>query len=127
MKVCIPSLDDGGVSAPVSPHFGRAPYYAVYDTTEDDLDVIANESNHQGGSRSPPDFIADIGADVLVCGNLGNKAIERFDSMDIDVYCGAEGTIRDAIDQWESDRLDPAVPGTDGCGHGHGPGGHSGH
>ncbi|WP_181685201.1 NifB/NifX family molybdenum-iron cluster-binding protein [Halorhabdus salina] len=135
MLVCIPSLDDGSLDAPVSQHFGRAPGYTIYDTEADAAEAIDNDSDHNGGRRSPPQFIAQTGADVLLTGNLGRKAIERFDQMDIDVYCGAEGTVREAIDQFDAGALDEATPASgcsghdhdDGHGHGHGDGHDGGH
>ena len=121
MNVCVPSLDDGRLDAELSPHFGRAPNYTVYDADEGTVDVHDNDGKHHGGGRSPPQIIASTGADVLVCGNLGRKAVERFDGMDIDVYCGAEGTVQDAIDQFEAGELEEALPGGDHCdGHGDG-------
>lgn len=119
MKVCVPSLDDGRLDADVSPHFGRAPNYTVYDADENAVEVHENDGKHHGGNQSPPQIVAATGADVLVCGNLGQKAVERFDAMDIDVYCGSEGTVGEAIDQFEADELEEALPGGDHCG-GHG-------
>ncbi|MFW6265662.1 MAG: NifB/NifX family molybdenum-iron cluster-binding protein [Halanaeroarchaeum sp.] len=126
MYVCIPSLGDGGLEADVSAHFGRAPTFTVYDTDAETAHVVDNRGEHHGGHRSPPDAIADTGADVLVCGNLGRKAVDRFDDHGIDVYRGAEGTVAEALERWEAGDLDEAQPGDD-CGHDHGHGGGHGH
>jgi len=127
MKLCIPSTGEGGLDATVSPHFGRAQTYTLYDTETETVDVVANDGQHHGGGRHPPDIIADAGADVLLCGNLGRKAVSRFDDHGIDVFCDASGSVRDAIEAWEADALDRASADTacsghhgDGHGHGHG-------
>lgn len=123
--ICVPSHDDGSLDAPVSQHFGRAPNFTIYDTETDSVDVIENHGQHHGGGRSPPAIIAETGADVLLCGNLGRKAVDRFDAMDIDVYCDADGTVAEAIEQFEAGALEMATPdgshceGHDGDGHGH--------
>lgn len=134
MHICVPSLEDGQLDAPVSGHFGRAPNYTLIDTETDSLTVIDNDGSHHGGRRSPPNIIAEIDADVLVCGNLGQKAVERFETLDIDVYCGADGIVGDAIDAFEADDLERATPDgshcsghSDGHGHGHGDGHGHGH
>lgn len=119
MKVCIPSMGDGRLEAKVSTHFGRAPNYTLYDTETAAIEVLSNDGKHHGGGRSPPEIISNIGADVLLCSNLGRKAVERFDAMEIDVYCGATGTVRDAIDQLNAGELEAAVPGGEYCGHEH--------
>ncbi|QSG07803.1 putative Fe-Mo cluster-binding protein, NifX family [Halapricum desulfuricans] len=119
----MPSLDDGRFDADVSPHFGRAPNYTVYDTEVGTLEVHGNDGRHHGGNRSPPEIIASTGADALVCGNLGQKAVERFESMDIDVFRGASGTVEDAVEQLQTGELEEAVPdGTNCSGDGHGDG-----
>jgi len=115
MRVCVPTLDDGQFDADVSDHFGRAPNFTVYDTEVGTLEVHENDGKHHGGKESPPEIIASTGADVLVCGNLGQKAVERFDVMDIDVYRGASGTVEDAVEQFQADELDEALPGGDNC------------
>jgi predicted Fe-Mo cluster-binding NifX family protein len=131
MLLCVPSLDDGRLDAPVSGHFGRAPNYSLVETETESVEVIDNNGQHHGGHRSPPNIIAETGADVLIVGNLGQRAVERFDAMDIDVYCGAEETVNDAVEQFEAGDLEAATPDGshcsghgDGSGHGHGDHGH---
>ena len=123
MLFCVPSRDDGTLSAPLSKHFGRAPNYSVYDSDTAKITVIDNDGQHHGGRRAPPTIIAETGADVLLCGNLGRKAVERFDAMDIEVYCGAEGTVEEAIEQFEAGDLEAATPDGPHC-EGHSGGGH---
>ncbi|MFW5955831.1 MAG: NifB/NifX family molybdenum-iron cluster-binding protein, partial [Halorhabdus sp.] len=121
MLLCVPSRDDGTLGAPIASHFGRAPNYTLVDDETGSVEVIANDGQHHGGRRSPPSIIAETGADVLVVGNLGRKAVDRFDQMDVEVYCGAEGTVSDAIDQLEAGTLEAATPGGSYCdGHDHG-------
>ncbi|WP_136689730.1 NifB/NifX family molybdenum-iron cluster-binding protein [Halorhabdus amylolytica] len=115
MLLCIPSRDDGTLEAPTSPHFGRAPNYSVYDSNTEEVEVIDNDGQHHGGRRSPPKIIAETGADTLIVGNLGQRAVERFDAMDIEVYCGAEGTVSDAIEQFEAGDLEAATPDGTHC------------
>lgn len=124
MKVCVPSLGEEGLDDGVSQHFGRAPAYTVYDTDVDTVDVHENDSDHRGGSGSPPQTVVETGADALVCSHLGQRAIDRFHAMEFPVYCGADGTVRDAIERFQSDDLERARPGSDNCGGGHGDGGH---
>jgi len=131
MLLCVPSRDDGTLGASISQHFGRAPNYSVYDSNTEKVGVIDNDGQHHGGRRAPPKIIAETGADALIVGNLGQRAVERFDAMDIEVYCGAEGTVSEAIEQFEAGDLEAATPDGSYCeghssdgGHGHGDHGH---
>lgn len=116
MLLCIPSRDDGTLEAPTSPHFGRAPNYSLVETETGHAEVIDNDGHHHGGRRSPPKIVAETGADVLLCSNLGQKAVERFDAMDIEVYCGVEGSVSEAIEQFEADDLEVVTPDGSHCG-----------
>ncbi|MCI0497376.1 MAG: NifB/NifX family molybdenum-iron cluster-binding protein [Thermoplasmata archaeon] len=106
-------------------HFGRVPTYTIVDTETGEVRVIANTSEHMGGQGYPPHIIAEAGADALVCSNLGRRAIAMFSELGLEVYVGATGTVRDAVDRYTSGRLQHATENTAcaqhafGKGHGH--------
>ena len=127
MKLCIPSTGEGGLDAAVSPHFGRAQTYTLYDTETETIDVVANDGQHHGGGRHPQDNNADTGPGDMVCWTLGWKGFWRFYYHWIDVFCYASGCAQSAREAWEADALNPAsadnaCSGHHGDGHGHGHG-----
>ena len=135
MKVCIPTLGDRGLDELVGEHFGRVPTYTVVDTKTNKLNVIDNTSEHAGGSGYLPEIIAQTGAEVMLCGGLGRRAIAMFEELGIMVYVGATGTVRDALQMWEDCKLLEATDETacrqhayrgQGHGQGHGHGGSCG-
>lgn len=118
MRVCVPTLDDAGLDAAVSPHFGRAPSFTIYDRETGAVEVLDNDSHHYGGTGSPPALVAGGGADVVCCGNIGADAAEKFDAMDIDVYSDATGTVQEALEQFDAGALTDCGR-TGDCGHDH--------
>ena len=46
MRILIPVLENRGKESRVSPHFGRAPYFALYDSETEKLEIIENKSEH---------------------------------------------------------------------------------
>jgi predicted Fe-Mo cluster-binding NifX family protein len=109
MKVCLPTTEKGGLEDLVSEHFGRSPTFTVVDTESGQVRVVSNTSEHMGGTGKPPEQIAQTGAQVLICTGLGPRAIEMLVSYGIQVYVGAHGTVKDAIDMWKDGRLEPAT------------------
>lgn len=105
MKVCIPTEGDGGIDDSVGQHFGRVPTYTVVDIDTGEVEVIANTSEHRGGTGLPPELISKTGTHVMLCGGLGPKAVTMFEQFGIDVFVGAEGTVRDAIEAWKQGML----------------------
>ncbi len=108
MRVCIPTEGNGGLDDYVCQHFGRAASFTVYDTKSGAIEVIPNTSEHFGGMGKPPEIIAKVGADAVICGNLGPKAIMMLQQFGIKVYSGASGTVRDAIKLFREGRLEEA-------------------
>jgi len=56
MKYAVPLENRDGWNSVVGQHFGRVPYYAIWDETDGSLDIIDNGSNHRGGVGMPMEF-----------------------------------------------------------------------
>ncbi len=131
MKVCIPTMGDKGLNEQVGDHFGRVPTYTIFDTESNEVKVIQNTSIHMGGIGYAPELISKAGAQVMICGGLGRRAIGLFEEMGIMVYVGAQGTVSNTIKMWNDGLLAPATD-ENACrrhafrGEGHG-GGHEHH
>ncbi|MEZ5334621.1 MAG: NifB/NifX family molybdenum-iron cluster-binding protein [Methanolobus sp.] len=94
MKLCIPSMGQNGIDDAVGQHFGKVPYYTLYDTESKEVSVISNTSEHNGGTGLPPEIMAKESVDIMLCGGLGRKAVVMFEQYGIDVFIGATGSIR---------------------------------
>jgi predicted Fe-Mo cluster-binding NifX family protein len=105
MKVCIPTMENGGLNYMVAQHFGRAPTYTVVDVKTNVVKIIPNSGEHMGGTGHPPEFIADAGTQIMLCFGLGPKAVNMFEEYGIDVFIGASGTGQDAINAWQNGQL----------------------
>jgi len=110
MKICVPTNGKDGYDDVVCEHFGRAPTFTIVDTESGDVKVISNMSEHMGGIGKPPEQIAKTGAQVLICSGLGPRAIDLLASYGIEVYVGAFGSVRDAIDMFREGKLRAASP-----------------
>lgn len=119
MKLCIPTMDNGGLDDPVCDHFGRAPTFTVVDTDTNEVRVVKNRSEHMGGLGKPPEHIAKTGAKVLICSSLGPRAIDMLVGFGVEVYVGATGTAKDAVDAWKEGKLTPASYDVACKGHSH--------
>lgn len=114
MKLGIPSMGDNGLDEQVGEHFGRVPTYTIVDLDSDTVTVIPNTSHHMGGQGDPPEILKKNGVEVMICQGLGRRAIDLFQSIGIDVYIGAHGRVRDAVEAYRNGQLQQANVG-DGC------------
>jgi predicted Fe-Mo cluster-binding NifX family protein len=115
MKICIPTNGDRGWEDTVGEHFGRVPSYTIIDLNTNEVNVIPNTSDHMGGQGHPPEIMAREGINAMVCRGLGRRAITMFEEFGIDVYIGASGTVKEAVDAFKQGKLQKADI-NDACG-----------
>jgi predicted Fe-Mo cluster-binding NifX family protein len=115
MKICIPTLGERGLNENVGEHFGRVPTYTIINLENDDVKVIQNTSHHTGGQGYPPEIMANEGVNVMICRGLGRRAISMFEDIGIEVYIGATGTVKNAINDFKQGKLQKANI-SDACG-----------
>ena len=115
MKLCIPTMGNGGLNEKVGEHFGRVPTYTVVDLDTDEVKVVPNTSHHMGGQGDPPEIMAREGVTIMICQGLGRRAISMFEALGIDVYIGASGTVQEAVGAFKQGNLQKASA-SDGCG-----------
>lgn len=119
--ICVPSLSNEGLQAEVSQHLGKTPYFVLIKWENDQIEkfqVLESGSKHLGGRMTPGEFIAGSGANILLCGNLGQKAVQMIEKAGIEVYVGASGTVMEALQSWADSKLKPATMDT-ACADGH--------
>jgi predicted Fe-Mo cluster-binding NifX family protein len=119
LKVSVPVMGEKGLDENVGGHFGKSPGYVIYDTETMSAVTIQNTSEHLGGVGLPPELLAKHGVNVVVCSNLGPKAVDMLSSLNIDVYVGARGTVRSALDAWKRGELEAANVNNACKDHGH--------
>ncbi len=130
MRIAVSVETDQGLDAPVSPHFGRCPFYAIVDTAEGQVHAIHILPNPYYPEHVPgviPQFIHSQGAEVMVTGGMGYRALTFFEQLGIQPVTGATGTVRQAVEAFLQGKHAGAAPcheSTHGCddehGHAHG-------
>ena len=116
MKIVIASADNLGLEGQVSAHFGRCNYYTIVELEDGQISntkVVDNPTlqNHQPGMA--PKFIKELGADVMLTGGMGPRAIEMFLAYEISCATGASGQIKAAVEAYLAGKLG----GVEACEH----------
>lgn len=111
MKIGVPTMGDKGLDESIGEHFGRVPTYTIVDLDTNEVTVIPNTSHHMGGQGQPPEILQSKGIQVMICRGLGMQAITMFQDFGIDVYVGATGTVREAVDAFKLEQLQKAEIG----------------
>ena len=112
MKICIPVLTQQGMNSPLSSHFGQADHFAMYDEETKQLTFFSNAGHHHGGKLTPAEVIQQAGAQVVLCGGLGTKAVQLFQHAGIRVFNQASGTVADVLAAYQAGKLPEATDAT---------------
>lgn len=86
MIIAIP-LEDGNLC----PHFGHCPKFALFQTDPKSKTIIGTHEidapPHEPGLL--PNWLAERGVNLVICGGMGARALDLFKQKEIDVVTGA--------------------------------------
>ena len=112
----VPVIDESGINARLSEHFGRAPCFAVVELDEvgqvTDQKTVANVSEHFGGTGKPPDRILQLRPDALITYGMGPRALTIFQNARVAVLRANANTVNDIITGYNNNALEEL---TEGC------------
>ncbi|MBD3253837.1 MAG: dinitrogenase iron-molybdenum cofactor [Candidatus Lokiarchaeota archaeon] len=95
MKKIAISTNAGQVYA----HFGRAPEFTFVTIDEENKKLISKEvfpnPGHSVGSI--PQFVNSKGADYMIAGGMGHRAVNFFNQFGIEVIVGVTGSVQSVI------------------------------
>jgi len=113
MRVAISVDDSNALDSQISAHFGRCPYFILVDVEGQDVEAVNAVENPYHGNHTPgqvPAFIHSQGADVMLAGGMGRRAVSFFQQYDIQAVTGASGVVRQALQSYLGGELRDAQP-----------------
>ena len=113
MRIAISTDSDGGLNAAVSPHFGRCPYFTLVDVDGKSVTSVQAVRNPYHAEHVPgvvPQFIHSQGANVMLTGGMGYRAVQFFEQFGVQPVTGASGTVNAAVQRFLSGELTGVAP-----------------
>jgi predicted Fe-Mo cluster-binding NifX family protein len=113
MRVAISADTNDGLESVVSPHFGRCPYFVLVDLDGQSVAAVSAVDNPFFTQHAPgqvPGFIHQQGANVMLTGGMGRRAIGFFQQFGVEAVTGASGTVRHALNAYLGGGLTGAAP-----------------
>ncbi len=108
MKIAIPTNNKKGLDDKIADHFGRSKTYTFLNENGEVIEIIDNTSEHMGGVGLPPELMKKHGANVLLCGDIGPRAINLCKELGIDVYIYRAETVKEIFELWQNNKLKKA-------------------
>ena len=97
MRILVPVLENKGKESRVSPHFGRAPYFALYNSETDNLEIIETMKEGSSGKSRLAEDMLKYKPDVVFAVGMGPRAVDLFRSNDVEIETGEYDTVEDII------------------------------
>jgi len=84
----------------VTGHFGHCESFTIFETENNK--IIKSESIPNPGHKPGflPNFLNDMGVNVIISGGMGGGAIEIFNEKGIEVITGVSGNAKSAVEQY---------------------------
>jgi predicted Fe-Mo cluster-binding NifX family protein len=123
MRIAVSADSKNGLDSVVSPHFGRCPHFVLVDLVDHDVQEVREVDNPYYGNHQPgqvPALIHSLGANVMLTGGMGGRAIMFFQQFGIEGVTGAYGTVRQSVERYLGGQLKGAAPCKESEEHGHG-------
>ncbi len=101
-KICVTSEGDC-LDSKVDPRFGRCRYFIFADAGTLEFEAVENpniESTGGAGIQSAQ-LVAVKKVNVVVTGNVGPNAFQTLHLAGIEVFTGASGTVKEAIEKYK--------------------------
>jgi len=127
MKICVSASSDS-LDSNVDSRFGRCPYFVIVDSETMEFSAITNDSTNaaHGAGIQAAQTVANMGAKVVITGNVGPNAFNVLSATGIKIVTGASGSVKEAVEKYKSGQLketgNPTVGGHFGMGKGQGRG-----
>ncbi len=111
MKLAV-SASGKDLDSPINQRFGRCDYFLVIDSDTMETQSFPNENGAQssGAGIQAASFVISKGAQAVITGNCGPKAMDVFAAENIAVYTGQAGTVRQAVEAYKNGRLAASSP-----------------
>jgi len=110
-KIVIPVDVSDTDTAQIFPHFGKAPFFANVEISDEGkvekITYTENKGHHFGGKGRPGLIIAESGANALIVRNMGPRGINVMKSHGIKVLTSKSQTLKDAIDEFLKNQTTP--------------------
>lgn len=116
VRIVFPVVDESGLSARLSRHFGRAPYFAVVEL--DAKGVVTNQRSvpnvgeHLGGSGKRAHIILELKPNAVITFGMGPRGLDAFQNAGVAVLRANADVVRDLIKAYNNDELEEL---TEGC------------
>lgn len=106
MKIAVTATGDSMQSA-VDERFARCQYFIIVDSETMESVAVKNPNINARGGAGPAaaSKIAELGANIIITGNIGMNAQQALEAADIKVVTQSAKTVKEAVENYLNKEL----------------------
>ncbi len=87
-------------------HFGHCENFMIFETANGAITAEASVPNPGHRPGFLPNFLADLGVNVIISGGMGGGAVDIFNERGVEVVLGAQGDAKTAVEAYLAGKLE---------------------
>jgi predicted Fe-Mo cluster-binding NifX family protein len=103
--VAVPVVSDEGLSSKVNDHFSMSGHYAILDVESGNISSFKVIPNPLSGQKNAAELLVKKRVNVVLAGTIGSCAIKILLDGGARLFSNAEGTVKDAFDDYQAGKL----------------------
>ncbi len=118
-RIVIPVEDEHGLEAHLAEHFGRAPFFTVFDFENgkiSNIKTVPNTGEHLGGTGHPHENLLALKPSVIIARGMGPGGLQSFRNARVIVLKANADTVKEIVESFKQGKLTEL---TGGCEHAH--------
>lgn len=104
-RVAIPVASDDGLSSRINDHFSMSDRYAILDVESGRIAAVKVIRNPLAGQKNAAELLVKNRVNIVLAGRIGSCAIKILLDSGARLFSGAEGTIEEALNDYQSGKL----------------------
>lgn len=102
LRIAVPYDQESGN---IFEHFGHTEFFAVYDVTDKDIVEAEVYSSDGVGHEALAQALYNTGVNLLICGGIGQGAMDALVGSGVAVISGVSGPANDAVEAFLAGKL----------------------
>ncbi len=106
MKFCIPALDGPALDTRLSPHFGRTPWFVVYDNERGEMETVPNEPEEFTETHCVSvSRLQGLGINAVVCGGMGKRSLANIEDGGMAVFLSKKERVWEVLGEIQAGKV----------------------
>ena len=106
MKICI-TTTGSDLDSSIDQVFGRCAYFLIVDSETGEFEPVLNKAKEadRGAGVQASQAVVDLGAQTVICSNIGPNALSVLQGSGVKVISGASGIAKQALEKFKAKEL----------------------